>query len=75
MAHLRYVRSFGMAVGRWYGQWWLDSWKVVWTMVARFLECAMVTHWLPYTPIQKKICLVLVHKKDCCCQVSSENTN
>ena len=28
-------------------------------MVATFLGCAMITHWLPHTLIQKKICLIL----------------
>ena len=32
VAHLRYGKSFGV------------QWKVVGTMVARFLECAMVTY-------------------------------
>ena len=36
-------------------------------MVARFLGCAVVTHWLPHTLVQKKNCLFLVHKKVWCC--------
>ena len=35
-------------------------------MEARFLGCVVATHWLPHTPIQKKICLVLMHKKFWC---------
>ena len=31
-------------------------------MVARFLGCAVVTHWLLHTAIQIFFCLVLVHK-------------
>ena len=42
------------------------DWKVMGTMVARFLECAVITHWLPHTPIQIFFCLVLVHKKVWC---------
>ena len=37
-------------------------WKVVETMVARFSECTMVTHWFPHTLIQISFRLVLVHK-------------
>ena len=36
-------------------------------MVARFSRCAVVTHWLPHTPVQIFFCLVLVHKKVWCC--------
>ena len=28
------------------------AWNVVETMVARFLECAVVTHWFPHTLVQ-----------------------
>ena len=35
-------------------------------MVARFLGCAVITHWLPHTPVQSFLCLVLVHKKVWC---------
>ena len=35
-------------------------------MVARFSGCALVTHWLPHTPVQIFFCLVLVHKKVWC---------
>ena len=40
-------------------------------MVARFLECAMVSNWLPHTPIQIFFCLVLVHKTVWCSLSSS----
>ena len=36
-------------------------------MVARFPGCVVVIHWLPHTPVQKKICLILMHKKVWCC--------
>ena len=36
-------------------------------MVARFLGCAVVTHWLPHTLIQISSLLVLVHKNVWCC--------
>ena len=36
-------------------------------MVARFLRCAVATHWLLHTLIQIFFCLVLVHKKVWCC--------
>ena len=32
-------------------------------MVARFLRCAVVTHWLPHTPVQIFFRLLLVIKK------------
>ena len=31
-------------------------------MVARFSECAVVSNWLPHTPVQIFFRLVLVHK-------------
>ena len=40
-------------------------------MVARFSECAMVTNWLPHTPVQIFFCLVLVHKTIWCSLSSS----
>ena len=36
-------------------------------MVATFLECGMVTHWLPHTQVQIFFCLVLELKKVWCC--------
>ena len=36
------------------------------TIEARFLECAVATHWLPHTPVQIFFCLVLVLKKVWC---------
>ena len=39
---------------------------MVGTMVTRFLGCAVVTHWLPHTSVQKKFRLILVHKKVWC---------
>ena len=39
-------------------------------MVARFLRCAEVTHWLPHTLVQIFFRLVLVHKKVWCCLFS-----
>ena len=36
-------------------------------MVARFLGCGVVTHWLLYTLDQIFFCLILVHKKVWCC--------
>ena len=42
-------------------------------MVARFLECAVVTNWLPHTLVQFLFfCLVLVHKT-VWCSLSSLN--
>ena len=35
-------------------------------MEARFLKCAIATHWLPHTPVQIFFHLVLVHKKVWC---------
>ena len=35
-------------------------------MVARFLGCAMVTHWLHHTRVQICFHLILVHKKVWC---------
>ena len=31
-------------------------------MVARFLECVVVSNWLPHTPVQIVFRLILVHK-------------
>ena len=42
-------------------------------MVARFLGCAMITCWLPHTPVQNFFRLVLVHKK-VWCSLSSLST-
>ena len=42
VAYLRYGRSFG------------NIWKVVEKIVATYSRCAVVTHWLLYTPIQKR---------------------
>ena len=41
------------------------------TMVARFLECAVVSNWLPHTPVQISFRLVLVHKIVWCSLSSS----
>ena len=41
------------------------------TRVATFPGCAVITHWLPHTPVQKKICLLLVHKIVWCSLSSS----
>ena len=35
-------------------------------MVARFSECAVVSNWLPHTPVQIFFRLVLVHKTIWC---------
>ena len=35
-------------------------------MVARFLECAGLTHWLLHSSVQIFFCLVLVHKTVWC---------
>ena len=40
-------------------------------MVARFSECAMVTHWLPHTLVQIFFRLILVHKIVWCSLSSS----
>ena len=40
-------------------------------MVARFSECAMVSNWLPHTPVQIFFRLVLVHKTIWCSLSSS----
>ena len=40
-------------------------------MVARFSECAVVSNWLPYTPVQIFFRLVLVHKTLWCSLSSS----
>ena len=34
--------------------------------MARFPRCAVVTHWLPHTPVQIFFRLILVHKKVWC---------
>ena len=41
------------------------------TMVARFLECAMLTHWLLHSLVQIFFHLVLVHKTIWCSLSSS----
>ena len=40
-------------------------------MVARFSECAVVSNWLPHTPVQIFFRLVLVHKTIWCSLSSS----
>ena len=40
-------------------------------MMARFSECAVVTNWLPHTPVQKKFHLIVVHKTVWCSLSSS----
>ena len=40
-------------------------------MVARFLECAVVSNWLPHTPVQIFFHLILVHKTIWCSLSSS----
>ena len=40
-------------------------------MVARFSECAVLTHWLLHSPVQIFFCLVLVHKTVWCSLSSS----
>ena len=39
--------------------------------MARFLECAVVSNWLPHTPVQIFFRLVLVHKIVWCSLSSS----
>ena len=34
--------------------------------MTRFSECAMVSNWLPHTPVQIFFCLILVHKTVWC---------
>ena len=36
-------------------------------MVATFLGCAVVTHWLPHTMVQIFFCFILKLKKVWCC--------
>ena len=45
---------------------------MVGTMVARFSECAVVTHWLPHSLVQIFFGLILVHKT-VWCSLSSSN--
>ena len=40
-------------------------------MVARFLECTVVSNWLPHTPVQIFFHLILVHKTVWCSLSSS----
>ena len=40
-------------------------------MVARFSKCAVVSNWLPHTPVQKNFRLILVHKTIWCSLSSS----
>ena len=39
--------------------------------MARFLECAVVSNWLPHTQVQFFLCLVLVHRTVWCSLFSS----
>ena len=42
------------------------GWKVVETRVATFSGCAVITYWLPHTPVQIFSHLLLVHKTFWC---------